>query len=276
MGIGTGLGVAGIAAAGIGAAGSMGAASTQANAAEQAQQLQAQEAQNALNFNEQQYNTSQQNEAPFIKAGQGAIGELSGLTNTPGQGLLTPWNQQFQAPTAQQAAQYPGYQFQLQQGLNALQNSAAAKGNLLTGGTGAALEQYGQGLAQSDYSNVYNEALQQYQQSYNQFENNQANEYNRLAGVAGIGQTATTQAGQLGQQAANTTGQIALGTGQQQGQSLENQGAATASGYVGAANALSGGLNNIGQSVLLSQLLNPQSTAGLTPTDWSAGQGSVG
>lgn len=266
-----------IAAAGIGAAGSLGAASTQAKASKNAAQLQAQEQQNALQFQQQQYNTNQQNIQPFLQAGQGAVGELSGLTSTPGQGLLTPWNQQFQAPTAAQAAATPGYQFQLQQGENALQNSAAAQGNLLSGGTGAALEQYGQGLASENYQQVYNNALTQYQQSYNQFENNQANEYNRLAGLAGTGQTAASQLGSLGQSAASNVGGIDIAGGAQQGQSLQNAGAATASGYAGLANSLGGGVasgaNALSENALLSGLLGGTSNSGI---DYSGLASSTG
>lgn len=244
-----------IAAAGIGAVGSGLAANTQANAGYSAAELQAMESQNALNQNEQQFQTNQKDIAPFLAGGTQAEGELSNLTSTPGQGLLQPWNQQFQAPSAQQAAQQPGYQFQLQQGQQALQNSAAGSGQLNTGGTAAALEQYGQGLASTDYQQVYNNALTQYQQSYNQFQNNQTNEYNRLAGLAGSGQTAATQLGQLGQQSANTAANIDLTTGAQQGQDLQNAGAATASGYAGISNALGGGANSLSQAALLSSLL---------------------
>jgi hypothetical protein len=260
-----------VAAGAIGAGGSIIAGGEQAGAAKSAAQLQAQESQNALNQNQQQFNTNQQDIAPFLKGGQQAEGELSGLTSTPGQGLLTPWNQTFQAPTAAQAAQTPGYQFQLQQGENALQNSAAASGGLLTGGNEAALDQYSQGLASQNYQQVYNNQLQQYQQGYNQFENNQANEYNRLAGLSGAGQTAATNLGQLGQQSANTAANIDLTTGAQQGQDIQNAGAATASGYAGASNALAGGANNISQLALLQSLLGGGSSggSGLTSSDVS-------
>lgn len=257
MGIGTTIGVigGGLASAGIGAGASLSAAGTQANAAENAQQLQAQEAQNALNFQEQEFATQQANEAPWLQQGQQAVSQLGQLA---GPGGLQPWNQQFQAPTAEQAAQTPGYQFQLQQGEQALQNSAAAKGDLLSGNTGAALEQYGQGLASTNYQQVYNNALTQYQQSYNQFQQNQANQFNRLASVAGLGQTAAGQLGQTGQAAAQNVGNISLTSGAQQGQDIQNAAAAQASGYVGTANAIGGGIGNIGQYALLSQLLGQQ------------------
>lgn len=58
--------------------------------------------------------------------------------------------------TNQQALDYlqgtPGYQFDVQQGMNAVQNSAAASGTLNSGSTLKALEQYGQGMAQNVYS----------------------------------------------------------------------------------------------------------------------------
>jgi hypothetical protein len=235
------------------------AASAQSNAATSAAQLQAQSAKDSLDFQKQEWQTQQQNMAPWLQAGKGALGELSGLTSTPGQGLLTPWTQQFQAPTDVTQQNDPGYQFRLQQGMQALNNSAAAKGNLLSGNTLEAQQQYGQNYASNEYNNVYNRALQQYQQNYGIFENNQANEYNRLAGLAGTGQTAATSLGQEGQAAAQNVGNTYLTSAAQQGQSLQNAGAATASGYIGGANAWSGALggaaNSITQGIMLNQLM---------------------
>src|SRR5579859_2346846 len=148
LAIGMGTAAAGgIAGAAISANASENAANAQVSAAEQAQQLQAQEAQNALDFQKQQWETQQQNLAPWLSAGKGALGELQGLTSTPGQGLLTP----FTPPTLQDAEQYPGYQFALGQGEEALQNSAAAKGNLVSGNTLEGLDKFAQNFAQQDY-----------------------------------------------------------------------------------------------------------------------------
>lgn len=230
------------------------AASTQAGAADYAANLQAQEAQNALDFQKQQWTTEQQNLAPWLQAGKTGLGELQtelglgGNTNAPGYGsLLAP----FTAPTIQQAEQYPGYQFGLQQGEEALQNSAAAKGNLVSGNSLEALNKFGQNYAQQDYSNVYNQA-------FNTFETNQMNRYNRLASLSGVGQQAANSLGTLGQGASNLVSNIDLTTGAQQGQDIQNAAAATASGYVGGANAwsgaLSGGTNNLLDMALLSKM----------------------
>jgi hypothetical protein len=244
----------------IGAIGASKAGGAQANAANSAAQLQHQDQQASLAFQEQQWNTQQQNEAPWLKAGSQAENTLSGLLGTPGQGLLTPWTQQFQAPTAATEQNDPGYQFRLQQGMSALQNSAAARGGLLSGNTAQAVTQFGQDYASNEYSNVYNRALGEYQQSYNIFEGNQANQFNRLSALAGGGQVAASQLGQQGQAASSNIANINLAGGAQQGASIMAGGSARASGYAGIANALSGGLNNLSQYALLSQLLGNQNS----------------
>jgi hypothetical protein len=235
----------------IGGISSLAAGSQQAGAAKNAQQLQAQEAQNALDFQKQEFNTQQQNEAPWLKAGSQAVGNLSQLAN----GGLPAWTGQFQAPTAAQAAATPGEQFELQQGSQALDNSAAARGGLLTSGTAKQQQEFGQGLASTNYQQAYNNALQQYQQSYNEFQQNQSNQFNRQASIAGLGQTAAGQLGSEGQAAAGNVANIDLTGGAQQGQQINNAAAATASGFVGAGNAASGALGNLGQYALLSSLL---------------------
>lgn len=165
---------------------------------------------------------------------------------------------QFTAPTAAQAEQTPGYQFQLQQGEQALQQSAAARGNLLTGGTAEAVNNYAQGLASTNYQNVYNNALSTYGTNYNTYQQNQANQYNRLASLAGVGQTTAQTLGNLGQSTANSVTNNELGTAQAIGQQGNNAAAANASGIVGGANAWSNALgsttNNLSNLAMLSSL----------------------
>lgn len=197
----------------------------------------------------------------------GAPGAYGG---TPGMGfgsLMQPWTQQFNAPTNVTEQNDPGFQFRLQQGQQALERSAAAKGNLLTGNTARDVNSYAQDYASNEYGNVYNRALGQYQQAYNIFNNNQANQFNRLASLSGLGQTTAGQLNSAGQSAANNVGNILLTSGAQQGQNINNAAAARASGYVGGANAYGGALSGIGSNIsntlLLQQLLNNQGTQNL-------------
>jgi hypothetical protein len=274
IGIAAGVGVAGsIGSAAIGANAAENAAGTQASATDRAAQLQYEEQQQALAFQKQQWQTQQKNEAPFLKAGTQGINSLAQLLNTSGEGLLTPWTEQFQAPTLQQAEQYPGYQFQEQQGARAIEQNAAATGTLASPQTTAALEQYNQGLAQGDYSNVYNQAMQQYQQAYNIFQQNQANQYNRLSNLAGGGQVAAGQLGNEGSAASSQVANIALTGGAQQGQDIQNAAAARASGYIGAANAFSGIPSSLASQAsllpLYSQLINSNNASSTGPSPFS-------
>lgn len=50
----------------------------------------------------------------------------------------------------------PGYQFRLQEGMKALEGSAAARGMLNSGATLKALTRYGQDFAANEYQNAYN------------------------------------------------------------------------------------------------------------------------
>ena len=171
----------------------------------------------------------------------------------------------FTAPTAAQAAETPGYQFALDQGTRALDAGAAANGSLLTGGTGQALEQFGQGLANTNYNSVYNRALQTYDTNYNTWSNQQANQFNRLAALANAGQVSAQQLGNAGLTSAGQVANTLANTGQQVGQNINNAAAATASGYIGQANAWGGALggigNNFSQLALLQQLMG-QSNGG--------------
>lgn len=167
------------------------------------------------------------NYQPYLNAGGGAARTLADLTATPGQGLLTPWTRTFTAPTAEEAAQTPGFQFQLNTGINAMQNSAAARGGLLSGRTLADLNTYAQGLASENYQNVFNNALTQYQSAYQTFQNNQNNTYSRLMGLSNLGLQGAQGAGNL---ISGIGGDIASLYGQ--------MGAARAQGTIGQANAL--------------------------------------
>jgi hypothetical protein len=85
------------------------------------------------------------------------------------------WNQPFTAPTQEQAQQDPGFQFTLDQGLQAIQRSAAARGTALNPGTMKALNDYAQGAASTQYGNVYNRAANTYGMNYDTFGRERSN-----------------------------------------------------------------------------------------------------
>ena len=120
----------------------------------------------------------------------------------------------------------PGYAFRQSEGEKGINRAAAARGLWDSGRTYKALDRFNQDYATGEFGNVFN----------------------RNAALAGIGQTAVGQGVQAGQNYAQNAGESML------------QGAnARASGYVGGANAISGGLssliNNFQEQALLDRIL---------------------
>lgn len=86
----------------------------------------------------------------------------------------------------------PAYQWNVQQGVNALDMSASSRGKLLSGAQDKAITNYGQQQAKNEYQNQYNNALQTYNTNLN-----------TQKSLAGIGQESTNNI----QNASNTYGQ---------------------------------------------------------------------
>ena len=230
--------------AGISAYGATSAAQTQADAAK-----------NGQNIQQQMFNQTVANEQPFLQSGQGAQGQLNyllgigtpgstGTQATPGYAgrggssagtaaspatassspaggygsLLTP----FTADNFKQMS--PAYQFQMQQGQQGVLNSESASQGALSGAALKDLTGYNQNLANTSYGTAFN-----------QYQTQQGNIYARLAGIANQGQAAASN---------QATG--ASNFGSSIGQQAQNVGTALGAGQVGAANAISNGVSNLG------------------------------
>jgi hypothetical protein len=75
----------------------------------------------------------------------------------------------FVNPTEADLHAMPGYQSQLDAGLQARERSAAAQGTVLSGGTQKALTRYGTDYANTNYQTLRNNTLDAYRQRYSQF-----------------------------------------------------------------------------------------------------------
>jgi hypothetical protein len=200
--------------------------------------------------------------------------------------LQEPWRQtgisalgQLDSPETQLPAAFtgqvnmlsdPGYQFRLSEGLKALDRQAAARGGLISGSALKAAQRFGQEFASGEYGAAYGRAMTEYDAARMRA----TEQYNRLAGQAGIGQTATQAltgaAGQFGSNVSNILGQGAAA----QAGAIGAAGQARASGYVGQANALGGAVSGLGnlavQGAVFNRLL-PSSPAAAAPTSGSFG-----
>jgi hypothetical protein len=148
----------------------------------------------------------------------------------------------------------PGYQFRLQEGTNAIQNTAAARGSLLSGATLKAIQRYGSNLASQEYQQAfdrYNTNRQAAQNMYgtnlNQFNANRSFGYNTALNnwnqQAGQNQNRYNQYASLsnyGSEAPGALSNLAL----QRGETLANldlsRGNVRAAGWQAAGNAAIG------------------------------------
>lgn len=117
------------------------------------------------------------------------------LSSFSAPGLAAPWTEQFQRPDPNSIKADPSYQFQMKEGMDAIQRSAAAKGTLLTGGTLKGLNEWAQGLASTFDDKYYNRAKGEYQMDQGTYWQNQNNAFSRLSGLANTGQQAASSYG---------------------------------------------------------------------------------
>ncbi len=146
---------------------------------------------------------------------------LGGMQNaggfTPQTAAPAPQTAQPTQPSAQQAfdtyRNSTGYQFRLNEGLDAVNSGYAGSGTLQSGAAMRAINDYGQGMASQEFGN-YMGALG----------NQQALGFSGASAVAGVGQNYANQLGSIHQQA----------------------GANQANAALAGANAMTGAFNNIG------------------------------
>jgi hypothetical protein len=172
-----------------------------------AAKTQANAANQAADLQREQFERQNELQAPFREAGVRALGKLEAASD------YTPFGMdQFQAD--------PGYAFRLSEGQKALDRQAAARGGLISGSALKAAQRYGQEMGSQEYTNAFN-----------RYQTERGARLNPLQSLAGVGQTSVNQLGAAGQNYATNAGN-AMGAAAQ----------ANASGYMGAANAVGGGV----------------------------------
>lgn len=149
---------------------------------------------------QRQYDQSRADLAPWRTTGGGALDKLSQLYGLGGQ-----------APDSSVFTASPGYQFRYNEGLRGIDRGAAARGLLHSGAAVKAEENFGQGLASSEFNN-YSNTLQQ---------------------IAGTGQ-----------QAANTTVAAGANAANNITQAYGQAGNARASSYANIGNSINAGIGN--------------------------------
>lgn len=152
-----------------------------------------------------QYDQDRADWAPWRATGESALARL---------------NNEMKAGATTAFSKTPGYDFRLSEGVKAAERSAAARGRLGSGATMKAVQRYGEGLASDEYGDWWN----------------------RNAGLAGVGQAATSATSAAGQNATNNITN-AIGAA----------GNARASSYANTGSAINSGINNVLAAYLYQQ-----------------------
>lgn len=160
-----------------------------------AAQVQADAAAAATAESARQYNQTREDYAPYLQAGYGALNKLTAASNGDTSAFTTS----------------PGYEFRLAEGQKAQQNAFASRGGALSGNALKALSDYNQNTASAEYGNWWNQ----------------------VAGLAGVGQSATNAVTSAGQANSQNTQNNLLSSAN-----------ARASGIMNSANAINNSMNN--------------------------------
>ena len=206
-------------AAAIGAAAVVGGATTLV-AGSKAAKAQKKGAEQAIVEQRREYDQDRTDLAPYRETGTAALGKLASMYGvTTGSGGASAGGVMGYANDGGFTAS-PGYQWAVDQGTQAIQRSASARGLLNSGGTQKAIARYVTGAASQEYDRYAG----------------------RLAELAGVGQSATNSTVAAGQ---NTTNQIS--------QAQQNAGNARASSYLNIGSAINGTVNNLASAYLYSR-----------------------
>lgn len=148
-----------------------------------------------------QYDTTREDFAPWRTAGTAALGTLTRAYGLDGQ-------------PADRSTFFtsPGYEFRRDEGIKAVERSAASRGLLKSGAAVKGIERFAEGNAAGEYDSWWN----------------------RLAGLAGVGQSAAGSTAQAGMNAANNITNASIAGGN-----------ARASSYANTGSAINSGINNV-------------------------------
>lgn len=175
-----------------------------------------------IDFQKWLYEQQKEMQMPWLNAGQEALARIQ---DTPDFTFTPDDISKFYDPA---------YQFRVNEGQNAIERGAAARGGQLSGAQQRRLMEYGQGMASQEYQNAFNRMQMANTNRYNQERGQYETNLGRQQSLAGVGQST------LGgiQNAGNVMGA-------QVGNSILNQGNAIAQRYYGDAQSGMMRSNNI-------------------------------
>lgn len=171
----------------------------------------------------------------------GAPSTGAGTAALPGVG-----NNSYSAPLTDPSAYLdPSMAFTMKQGMDALQNSAAASGNLLSGKTLKDITNYSQGLASTNWQNAMQNAMTDTNRRYGVDNNDRNFAYQSQVGDRDFNNANAQFLASLGMQGTNANSQLAQSLATLLSGNSVAAGQAQGAGTIGANNALGSSLSQI-------------------------------
>lgn len=201
-----------------------GPASKQADATQAAAGQSAAASRYAADLQKQMFDQQIALQEPWRQAGMQGLNRLAAGLQTGGE-FATPFSQ-----TNWQTD--PGYQFRLNEGMNALNRQAAARGGLISGAALKAATRYGQDMGSQEYQNAFNRYYAE-----------RENMMKPLQSLAGVGQTSANTMGSAAGTYGSNVGNLMMTNAANQGNALLAGGNIRASQYGTYGKALDQALN---------------------------------
>jgi hypothetical protein len=199
--------------------------------ASKAADAQKEAAANSIAAQKDMYNVGREDLAPYREGGITAQNQLMTLFGLGGDTAAPNYGKYAKDFSMSDFTADPGYQFRLDEGIKALNASAAARGGALSGANVKGAMNYGQNAASAEYTNAYN-----------RYNSNRAAQLDPLYKLYAGGQAA-----------ASGSAAAANNLGTNIGNTITNAGAAEAAGYVAGGTAINSTISSLGNQYLTNQ-----------------------
>lgn len=191
--------------AGIGLAGQLFSASSQASAQDKALAAQTASTDKQLALSKEIFESNKAGAQPWVDAGKEALTTLTGKIKS-GEFDMSKYGMD-------DLVQDPGYQFRLEQGSRALDRTASARGNFLSGDQLKGLTDYNQESASQEFGNAFDRTMRAKQLDYNTLNDQSQQGLGAQNALAGQSTQFAANQNNILQRQASATGTAAVNTG---------------------------------------------------------------
>ena len=233
------LGGSALLGAGVSYLGSSNAANAQRDAAAQSAAVQKEMADQSIAAQKEMYQQGRTDLAPYREGGVTAQNQLFQMLGLGGDTTAANYGKYAKDFGMSDFTTDPGYQFRLEQGMKALNASAAAKGMGVSGANIKGATEYGQNMGSQEYQNAFN-----------RYQTNRNNQISPLMDFTRFGQASAAGSAAAASNLGSNLGTTYSNLGTNLGKTATDAGAAEAGGYIAGGNAINQTIGNLGNQYM--------------------------